>query len=215
MYVNKRNSDHASTHSLGLCSLLQQLDTQASGAEPTISATAACSQLFLAYSARRTVCHKSIDALRSIYDLTASLVARLPSFLKSIVKQWGPPGRSTLVPAVLKQESTIANFDHILRCLRQASLEALISLELKSAEADIQRWHAHWLQGRQLTQGWFLEWPNGRRPLSTTWPWNVRPSLVVLWGVCWMFYDNSTRSVEEMRQQLANYQEAASSVWAR
>lgn len=36
--------------------------------------------------------------------------------------------------------------------------------------------------------GWFFEWPGGRHPLNTTWPWaDVRPSLVVLWGVCWMF----------------------------
>lgn len=36
--------------------------------------------------------------------------------------------------------------------------------------------------------GWFFEWPGGRHPLNTTWPWaDVKPSLVVLWGVCWMF----------------------------
>ncbi|KAL8870804.1 MAG: hypothetical protein Q9174_003231, partial [Haloplaca sp. 1 TL-2023] len=212
MYVTGYNYHHASTHSLGYCSLLQQLETQASGAEPTIGATALSNPLFLAYDARRAICHKSIDALRSIYDLATSLVARLPSFLKAVVESWWPLGRSTPAPDVFKQENSIANLVHVLRCLRQASLEALISLELKSAEADIQRWHAHWLQGRQLTHGWFLEWPNGRRPLNTTWPWNVRPSLVVLWGVCWMFYDNSTKSVKEMRQQLANYQERASSV---
>ena len=35
----------------------------------------------------------------------------------------------------------------------------------------------------------FTGWPGGRyRALSTTWPWNVKTSLMVLWGVCWMFY---------------------------
>jgi hypothetical protein len=34
----------------------------------------------------------------------------------------------------------------------------------------------------------FLEWPDGQRPLSTTMPWTIWPALVVLWGVCWMFY---------------------------
>jgi len=34
----------------------------------------------------------------------------------------------------------------------------------------------------------FSEFPGGRRPLSTTWPWSIRPSLAVLWGVCWMFH---------------------------
>jgi hypothetical protein len=35
----------------------------------------------------------------------------------------------------------------------------------------------------------FVEWTDGEPPLSTTMPWNIRPCLVVLWGVCWMFYD--------------------------
>lgn len=36
--------------------------------------------------------------------------------------------------------------------------------------------------------GWFFEWPRGKRPLNSTWPWaDVKPSLLVLWGVCWMF----------------------------
>lgn len=32
------------------------------------------------------------------------------------------------------------------------------------------------------------EFPNRRRPPCTTMPWNIWPALVVLWGVCWMFY---------------------------
>ncbi|KAF7874099.1 hypothetical protein EAF04_002771 [Stromatinia cepivora] len=36
---------------------------------------------------------------------------------------------------------------------------------------------------------WFLEWPGGQRPLNSTWPWvGVKLSILVLWGVCWMFY---------------------------
>lgn len=32
------------------------------------------------------------------------------------------------------------------------------------------------------------EFPGGRRYLCTTMPWTIWPALVVLWGVCWMFY---------------------------
>lgn len=36
--------------------------------------------------------------------------------------------------------------------------------------------------------GWWFEWPGGYHPLNSTWPWaDVQPSLLVLWGVCWMF----------------------------
>ena len=36
------------------------------------------------------------------------------------------------------------------------------------------------------------EFPNKLRPPCTTMPWNIRPALVVLWGVCWMFYSSPT-----------------------
>jgi len=42
--------------------------------------------------------------------------------------------------------------------------------------------------GSLFGSGWFFEWPGGKRPLNSTWPWaDVKPSLLVLWGVCWMF----------------------------
>jgi hypothetical protein len=34
----------------------------------------------------------------------------------------------------------------------------------------------------------FSEFANRIRPRCTTMPWTIRPALVVLWGVCWMFY---------------------------
>ena len=38
---------------------------------------------------------------------------------------------------------------------------------------------------------WF---PNRKRIPCSTMPWMIRPSLVVLWGVCWMFYGLSQPS---------------------
>lgn len=37
---------------------------------------------------------------------------------------------------------------------------------------------------------YFAEFPHGMRHLCTTMPWTIWPALVVLWGVCWMFYPN-------------------------
>lgn len=46
--------------------------------------------------------------------------------------------------------------------------------------------------------GWFFEWPGGHRPLNSTWPWaDVKPSLLVLWGVCWMFMTPNSRSISQ------------------
>lgn len=38
----------------------------------------------------------------------------------------------------------------------------------------------------------FSVFPGKRRPPCTTMPWTIWPALVVLWGVCWMFYTPSS-----------------------
>ncbi|KAF2792109.1 hypothetical protein K505DRAFT_308235 [Melanomma pulvis-pyrius CBS 109.77] len=38
----------------------------------------------------------------------------------------------------------------------------------------------------------FSEFPNRCRPPCRTMPWDIRPALLVLWGVCWMFYPPSS-----------------------
>ncbi|KAI4117235.1 MAG: hypothetical protein LQ338_007588 [Usnochroma carphineum] len=193
--------------------LLTQLDQRAADSKPETSVIAAQDQLFLAYNARGMTRFKSVDELRHIYDLTFLLLARLLSFLASASRRSWPLQTSPSASGILDGEKSIADLDHILRWLRHAAVEALIYHGLSSFEDVVQQWHQHWLQKRQLNLGWFLEWPGGRRPLSTTWPWNIKPSLVVLWGVCWMFYDNSTRSAQNWRQ-LENEIEP-SSFWAR
>lgn len=34
------------------------------------------------------------------------------------------------------------------------------------------------------------KFPDGDEPMCMTMPWNILPALVVLWGVCWMFYSS-------------------------
>lgn len=157
---------------------------------------------------------RAVGELRRMYNFTMLLLARLSWFSTSVFRDYRPWKSYATACGSVNEKGSIANVDRVLRCLRHAVLESLIYHGLRSLEEDIQRWHQHWLQARRLTLNWFSEWPGGRRPLSTTWPWNIKPSLVVLWGVCWMFYDNSTRSAQELRQQLEN-EEGASSVWER
>jgi hypothetical protein len=51
----------------------------------------------------------------------------------------------------------------------------------------------------------FSEFPNKRRPLCTTMPWNIRPALLVLWGVCWMFFDPMSSSHQAEIQSSAEH----------
>jgi hypothetical protein len=35
------------------------------------------------------------------------------------------------------------------------------------------------------------KFPDGDEPACMTMPWNILPALIVLWGVCWVFYGSS------------------------
>lgn len=50
----------------------------------------------------------------------------------------------------------------------------------------------------------FSEFPNSFRHLCTTMPWTIWPALVVLWGVCWMFYGPGDVALGESTDLLCN-----------
>ncbi len=83
-------------------------------------------------------------------------------------------------------EKFYANLEHLLRCLQQIALDTVVCLCVSLFITDLFRWNDH----QRDADEWFAEWPNAQHPLNTTWPWNVKTALLVLWGVCWMFYAN-------------------------
>ncbi|KAL8942873.1 MAG: hypothetical protein Q9216_001416 [Gyalolechia sp. 2 TL-2023] len=195
-------------------SLLADLGKHMSDGEPKTGTLAPHDQFFLTFNSGRVSQFKDIDNLRHIYDLTTSLLEKMSTFANGTAYQAWPLEWWALQSDNIEYRNFGAKFDRVVRRLQQAALEALIYQGSKFLADSAKNWHQHWIQERRWNSGWFSEWPNSRRPLSTTWPWNIRPSLVVLWGVCWMFYDNSTRSAQELRQQLED-EELASSSWTR
>ena len=172
--------------------LLDKLDTCAAPQRVSTATIAADDSLFLGYDARNDVFSKDITTLGKILDITSALLGRLQSCFSSLDKGATKYADNLGLfdgPDLLCRK-TAANLEHMLLCLQSAALEALIYCYLKVAEAEFVHWHSYWQQRWQTGDAWFAEWPSGRRPLSTTWPWNVRPALLVLWGVCWMFYGN-------------------------
>ena len=83
-------------------------------------------------------------------------------------------------------ETFLANLEHLLLCLQDQLIHLLVSNCVQ-----LVRRHVLECQKDQSkhSEEWFSEFPDARHPLSTTWPWSIRPSLAVIWGVCWMFYD--------------------------
>ena len=92
-----------------------------------------------------------------------------------------------------------ANLEHLIMSLQKDAMDAIVQHYIEMSEDGLLRWYQYWLHKRGAIDDWFAEWPNGQHPLSTTWPWNIKPALLVLWGVCWMFYDNEGRSSQEIR----------------
>ena len=90
----------------------------------------------------------------------------------------------------------LANLIHLILSLQKAALDAIVQHFLDLMQDSVHRWYQSWLHRKGVSRDWFAEWPNGRRPLNTTWPWNIKPALLVLWGVCWMFYDNDGRAAQ-------------------
>ena len=172
--------------------LLDQLDTFAPPRKVSTATIAADDALFLRYDARNDVFSNDVTTLGKILDITSALLGRLQSYFGSLDRcaTRYADNLGLFDGAGLQCRKTAANLEHMLLCLQSAALESLNYCYLKVAEAEFVHWHSYWQQRWQTGDAWFAEWPNGRRPLSTTWPWNVKPSLLVLWGVCWMFYGN-------------------------
>ncbi len=80
-------------------------------------------------------------------------------------------------------EKFVANLEYLLRVLQHLLLDRLVHIvtELLTAEA-LCRTHL-------LDDGIFAERPRRLQQISTSWPWCIRASLIILWGVCWMFYE--------------------------
>lgn len=72
-------------------------------------------------------------------------------------------------------------------------LEWLKKIELLSDQLfeRFQRFYSQFLIYALIFFCLFNEFPNSIRHLCTTMPWTIWPALVVLWGVCWMFYSES------------------------
>jgi hypothetical protein len=81
----------------------------------------------------------------------------------------------------LKNEIFLANIIHLLRRFQSHLLQILVRKPRTQFDDLAHYLHAYLELRERLDKDCTKEWPSGQRPLNTTWPWNIRPSLVVLW----------------------------------
>ncbi|MCJ1432764.1 hypothetical protein MMC27_002121 [Xylographa pallens] len=170
-----------------ISTLLKHLDCHAAIDGVRLSRVASNDELLLQHNVHRVVSNSSSKKIRHVLDLTTLLLTRLQHITTTRLRI----SASFSDIEVIKYNNFVANLEHLLLCLQQAALQALMSHSLGLLEAEILHYQdrkEYWQPRKRRDDDWFSEWPSGRRPLSTTWPWNIKPSLVVLWGVCWMFY---------------------------
>ena len=127
--------------------------------------------------------HISIQHVAYAFDLSTFLINRLDPLGSDnghASQRWSTYNADC---RRLKDEKYIANLLHLLRRLQYFLFQILVHRSLKRLDDLHENWRKQdsRQEGKSLDADWFSEWPSGERPLSTTWPWNIRPSLVVLW----------------------------------
>ena len=166
--------------------LLQDFDGQVSSRGTPLTVVAARDQLFLSQDAI-DLGYKHLQDISHVLDISTLLIERVQ--LARIERIWESPDSKCI--DALECQKYLANLEHLLLCFQQAALEALINHSLNKLRSDYQHWDQYLEQQKKVHNGCFSEWAGGRPPLNSTMPWNIKPSLVVLWGVCWMFYNNT------------------------
>ena len=164
------------------------MDAHVSNNGGSLLTTASENRLFLKHDHLQTWSEKSEADLKSIADVATALLIGLPD---------GPALHSIdhvlSLGSAVDNETFFANLVHLIMSIRKAAMDAIVRSLLEAIQISLLRWYQFWFHKHSIDD-WFAEWPNGQRPLSTTWPWNIKPALLVLWGVCWMFYyDNGGR----------------------
>ena len=121
-------------------------------------------------------------------EITTLLLAWLPGAMyNSNARRQAAVGYSSSTIDDLDFLKYLANLEHVLRCIQHLALVCLVQRSLEVLGGG-RKPRKDFEAQRKDDGDWFEEWSGGRPPLSSTMPWNIKPSLVVLWGVCWMFY---------------------------
>jgi hypothetical protein len=165
--------------------LLRELDQAVKSEGQSLVTVAKDNQLFID---RKSDFHIERLNLKQLTHLLVVVTDLLDTFRRKVPSRYGVKTLAEgneLLDLTLDENNT-ANFLHLLLCLKDQLLRQFVSKLVQLVREHIAECQRD--QTRHC-EDWFFEFPDARHPLSTTWPWSIRPALAVLWGVCWMFYD--------------------------
>lgn len=162
---------------------MKTIESKACLTTQSLTRLASNDKLFLSRDADFTI--KSLSsrelqrAIINIRDLLDQLRRFSPPDFSVLARHYKHKTEVTFDPTYL------ANLEHLLLCLQAQLLQQLVLRCIGLVREHIiecQKNH------ERSCEDWFFEYPDARHPLSTTWPWAIKLSLAVLWGVCWMFF---------------------------
>lgn len=191
-------------HGKWINKLLHDLDDHTHSSTISLCQIAADDNLLLSYSSNNLIeslaHHATVSQAAYMFDSSTFLIGKIEALRLDKLKKWT---EADVDCKRLKEESYTANLLHLLRRLQQILFQILVHRSITHLDEFALHWQKYWQQEKKLGRDWFTEWPSGERLLSTTWPWNIRPSLVVLWGVCWMFYTPDQKNEDNPRSPAA------------
>ncbi|CAN9229855.1 unnamed protein product [Alternaria alternata] len=162
--------------------MLRSVDGKLHAAGNTFSSIAGSNKLFVKH--HNTPIFEACSLNETIQILVA--VHEAINVLAECRRQYGDDWllAQGLDAGLILDENFIANYEHLLLRLQTDLIEALAQKAFKELlDGD------HDKKQRKLL-AWFTEFAEKPQALST-FPWTIKPSLAVLWGVCWMFYEKT------------------------
>ncbi|KAF1924212.1 uncharacterized protein M421DRAFT_73168 [Didymella exigua CBS 183.55] len=165
--------------------MLSSANSNPSNVEEALTAIASDNKLFLNHASSPILQRCSLYEINWVLLSTFSALQTLSECRSQFGDNW-LAAQGQLIG--LDVDGTfVANLEHLLLWL-QAKLENAL---VRKVRAEL----LHPMGGYSKNQRKLLACLDGfaekPQPLSMSFPWTIKPSLAVLWGVCWMFYDRA------------------------
>ena len=157
--------------------MLSSVDDLCGPTEQALSAIANDNQLFLKHSGLSLLESRSLRDLVHLLVTTYEAIQTLACCRSQFNDSWlAAQGRDLGLEI---DETFVANYEYLLLRLQTELVNALARKVLE----ELLHPNGGYDKKQQKLLSWFTEFAEKPRPLSTSFPWTIKPSLAVLWGV--------------------------------
>jgi hypothetical protein len=158
--------------------MLDAADSRLSRAGSTLSQIAGSDELFLKQNRRPTFDGCSLNQIVCLLAAAQEAITTLSDCRLQYGDEWLlAQGQMN---GLMLDGAFIANYEHLLLQLEAELIEAFVQKALENAEKPPREGHD---KKQQKRLSWFTEFAEKPRPLGSSFPWSIKPSLAVLWGV--------------------------------